>query len=130
MAKQRTYSNESDVKAEVKKLLNQHHWFWWCPPANGFGRSGISDFNALRGGVFLAIETKFGKNKPTAMQIGFLDSVASERGIALLVNEHNLDALAVWLERFDQAVQAQFEGKDVTQSDGAAMLDAMAAMRW
>jgi hypothetical protein len=130
MAKAITYTNEADVKKQVKKLLNQHHWFWWMPPANGFGRTGIADFNALRGGVFLAIETKFGSNKPTAMQIGFLESVASESGMAFVVNEKNLDALAVWLERFDQAIKAQSENKDVEQSDGAAMVDAMAAMRW
>lgn len=130
MAKEITYTNEGDVKKQVKKLLTQHGWFWWMPPANGFGRTGISDFNALRGGVFLAIETKFGSNKPTAMQVGFLDSVASEDGMSFVVNEKNLDALAVWLERFDQAVKAQSEGRDVEQSDGAAMVDAMAAMRW
>jgi hypothetical protein len=130
MAKEITYTNEADVKKQVKKLLNQHHWFWWMPPANGFGRTGISDFNALRGGVFLAIETKFGTNKPTHMQVGFLESVASESGMAFVVNEKNLDALAVWLERFDQAVKAQSEGRDVEQSDGAAMVDAMASMRW
>jgi hypothetical protein len=130
MAKEITYTNEGDVKKQIKKLLNQHGWFWWMPPANGFGRTGIADFNALRGGVFLAIEAKFGSNKPTAMQVGFLESVASEDGMAFVVNEKNLDALAVWLERFDQAVKAQSEGRDVEQSDGAAMVDAMAAMRW
>jgi len=130
MAKEITYTNEGDVKKQIKKLLNQHGWFWWMPPANGFGRTGISDFNALRGGVFLAIEAKFGTNKPTVMQVGFLESVASEDGMAFVVNEKNLDALAVWLERFDQAVKAQSEGRDVEQSDGAAMVDAMAAMRW
>jgi hypothetical protein len=130
MAKEITYTNEGDVKKQIKKLLNQHGWFWWMPPANGFGRTGIADFNALRGGVFLAIEAKFGTNKPTVMQVGFLESVASEDGMAFVVNEKNLDALAVWLERFDQAVKAQSEGRDVEQSDGAAMVDAMAAMRW
>lgn len=64
------------------------------------------------------------------MQVGFLDSVTSEDGMAFVVNEKNLDALAVWLERFDQAVAAQAEGRDVEQSDGAAMLDAMVAMQW
>lgn len=130
MSKKRTYHNESDVKAEVKKLLNQHNWFWWMPPANGFGRAGISDFNALRGGVFLAIETKFGNNKPTAMQVGYLESIMSESGMAFVVNEKNLDALAVWLARFDLAIEAQMEKKEVSQSDGAAMMDAIAAMRW
>jgi hypothetical protein len=130
LAKEITYTNEGDVKKQIKKLLNQHGWFWWMPPANGFGRTGIADFNALRGGVFLAIEAKFGTNKPTVMQVGFLESVTSESGMAFVVNEKNLDALAVWLERFDQAVKAQSEGRDVEQSDGAAMVDAMAAMRW
>lgn len=130
MAKAITYTSEADVKKQVKKLLTQHNWFWWMPPANGFGRTGISDFNALRNGVFLAIETKFGNNKPTPMQVGFLDSIAAESGMAFMVNEKNLDALAVWLERFDQSVKAQSEGRDIEQSDGAAMLDAMAAMCW
>ena len=61
----RTFLTEKDVKAEVKKLLNAHDWFWWMPPANGFGKAGISDFNALKKGVFLAVETKFGSKKPT-----------------------------------------------------------------
>lgn len=122
------FTNEGDVKRQVKKLLNQHNWFWWMPPANGFGRAGIADFNALRGGVFLAIETKFGGNKPTAQQRGFIESIRAEDGMAFVVSEKNLDALAVWLERFDLAVQAQAEQRDVDPSDGAAMLDAMRAM--
>lgn len=130
MAKAITYTSEADVKKQVKKLLTQHNWFWWMPPANGFGRTGISDFNALRNGVFLAIETKFGNNKPTPMQVAFLESIATEDGMPFLVNEKNLDALAVWLERFDQSVKAQSEGRDIEQSDGAAMLDAMVAMQW
>lgn len=125
MAKERTYTNEADVKAQVKKLLNLHNWFWWMPPANGFGRSGISDFNALRDGVFLAVETKFGKNKPTAMQIGFLNSVQSESALAFIVNERNLGVFATWLQHFDNAVKAQSEERNVDPADGAAMLDAM-----
>ncbi len=128
MTKARTYLNEADVKAQVKKLLNQHKFFWWCPPANGFGRSGISDFNALRDGVFLAIETKFGKNKPTPMQVGFLESVRAESAIAFVVNETTVGALAVWLKHFDNAVTAQAEQRDVDPADGAAMLDAMRSM--
>src|SRR5512139_3635363 len=107
MAKQPQYTNEADVKRQVKKLLDKHKWFWWMPPANGFGRTGISDFNALRGGVFLAVETKFGKNKPTHMQMGFMESVQAESGMAFVVNEQNLDAFAAWLDHFDNAVKAQ-----------------------
>ena len=128
MAKETSYTNEADVKRRVKKLLDQHKWFWWMPPANGFGRSGIADFNALRGGVFIAVETKFGKNKPTPMQIGFLESVQSESGIAFIVNDQNIFAFELWLAHFDNAVQAQAEQRDVDPVDGAAMLDAMRAL--
>lgn len=130
MAKQTQYTNEADVKRQVKKLLDKHKWFWWMPPANGFGRTGISDFNALRAGVFLAVETKFGKNKPTPMQIGFLESVQTETGMAFVVNEQNLGALEAWLTHFDNAMTAQAEQRDVDPADGAAMLDAMRELGW
>jgi hypothetical protein len=70
-------------------------WFWFMPPANAYGKSGISDIIALKRGTFMAIETKFGSNKPTAMQIGFLNSVRASDGFAFVVNEKNLP----WLER-------------------------------
>jgi hypothetical protein len=128
MAKVKVYTKEADVKAAVKQLLTNHNWFWWMPPANGFGRSGIADFNALRGGVFLAVETKFGTNKPTAMQVAFLDSVRSEAGMAFVVSDRTIEHFAAWLEAFDRAVQAQAEERDVDPADGAAMLDTMRAM--
>mgnify|MGYP001159271187 CR=1 FL=1 len=130
MVKTVQYTNEADVKRRVKKLLEQHKWFWWMPPANGFGRTGIADFNALRGGVFIAVETKFGKNKPTPMQIGFLESVQAESGMSFVVNEQNIGAFQTWLAHFDNAVRAQAEERDVDPADGAAMLDAMREMAW
>lgn len=130
MSKQPQYTNEADVKRQVKKLLDKHKWFWWMPPANGFGRTGISDFNALRGGVFIAVETKFGKNKPTPMQVGFMESIQSETGMAFVVNEQNLGAFEAWLNHFDNAMTAQAEQRDVDPADGAAMLDAMRALGW
>ena len=130
MAKETIYTNEADVKKRVKKLLEQHKWFWWMPPANGFGRTGIADFNALRDGVFIAVETKFGKNKPTPMQVGFLESVQAESGMSFVVNEQNISAFQTWLAHFDNAVKAQAEERDVDPADGAAMLDAMRELSW
>lgn len=130
MAKETQYTCEADVKAAVKKLLTKHNYFWWMPPANGFGRTGISDFNALRDGVFIAVETKFGKNKPTPMQIGFLESVQAESGMSFVVNEQNIGAFQTWLAHFDNAVTAQAEERDVDPADGAAMLDAMRELSW
>src|SRR5208282_6426751 len=101
--KMRTLRREKDVKAEVKKLLDKHGWFWFMPPANAYGRSGISDFLALRGGVMMALETKF-DDTPTALQQGFLSSIAAEGGFAFVVDEKRLDAFAAWMDLFDQAI--------------------------
>jgi len=90
----REFKSEAHVKAAVKKLLTDAGWFYWMPPSNAYGRSGISDFHALKAGQFLAIETKFGSNKPTAQQAQFLENVALHDGWYLVVNEKNLDALA------------------------------------
>lgn len=124
----RTLTKEADVKAEVKKLLKKHNWFWWMPPMNGYGQSGVADFNALRAGVFLAIETKFGNNRPTPLQKGYLQSITAEGGFGFVVNDKNLEWFAGWLERFDTAAQAVERGEKPSNDDGAYMLNAIAAM--
>ncbi len=123
-----TIISEKDVKREVKKLLDQHDWFFWMPPANGFGKAGISDFNALKHGVFLAVETKFGSNKPSPMQVGYLNSIRAEQGFAFVVNERNLAWLGIWLAAFARATEAASKQQMPTPEDGAAMLDAIRAM--
>ena len=82
--------NEAGVKREVKRLLKKYGWYYWMPPANAFGRAGIADFNAVRDGRFLAVETKFGSNKPTPLQQQFLDSIVAHGGLAVVVTERNL----------------------------------------
>jgi Holliday junction resolvase len=91
------YTKEADVKAEVKKLLTQHGWFWFMPPANGYGRTGISDILALRHGTFLAIETKFGGNTVTTMQEKFLAQVEAAGGIRMVLDETSVGEFAQWL---------------------------------
>ena len=120
--------NEADVKAQVKKHLNRHDWFWWMPAANGYGTSGVSDFCAVRNGVFLAVETKFAPRKPTAKQIAFLNSIAAEDGIGLVVNDRNLDVFAQWLDLFDKSVAATSKGEKPPQDVGAALFDATAVL--
>lgn len=124
----KTYTNERDVKQTVKKLLDKHNWFWWMPPANGFGKAGIADFNAVRGGVFLAVETKFGKNKPTAMQVGFLKAVQSESCFAFVVNEESIAWFQSWLEAFDRSIEAASKNAQPTVEDGAMMINAIREM--
>lgn len=124
-------TNEKDVKRAIKKLLDKHGWFWWMPPANGYGTTGVSDFNALKNGVFLAVEAKFGTNKPSPRQKAYAESIAAQQGFAFCVNDKNLEWLDRWLECFDNASEAVLRagGGDpreaVDQSDGADLINAM-----
>jgi len=117
--------NEADVKKAVKKILDKHGHFWFMPPANGFGRTGIADIISVHRGVFFAIETKFGPNKPTPMQIGFLSSVQSEQGYAFIVNEDRLEWLEAFLGAFDRAVEASTRKEMPAPEDGALMINAL-----
>ena len=85
--------DEAGVKRVVKKLLLTYGWYYWMPSANAFGSSGIADFNAVRNGRFLAIETKFGSNKPTALQRRYLDQIAAHGGLAVVTTERTLGEL-------------------------------------
>ena len=96
--------NEAGVKAAVKKILKTHGWFVWMPPANAFGKAGIADIHALKDGVFLAVETKFGNNKPSKLQSAFLGAVDQHGGKALVVNEKNL-------VEFEQLITSLHDGQ-------------------
>ena len=128
MAKAPTFNNENDVKKRVNKLLNDRDWFWWSVPMNGFGKTGIADKAAIRDGVFVAIECKFGSNKPTPLQKAYLQSVTSHGGLAFVVNEKNIDRLEEWLDAFDRAKTAIGNKDKVADEDGARMLDCIQAL--
>lgn len=124
----KTYSKEAHVKDDVKALLDKHGWFWFMPPANAYGKSGIADIIALKRGTFLAVETKFGSNKPTAQQVGFLNSVRACDGFAFVVNEKVLAWLDAFLESFDIAAEARMKRQEVPPEHGARMLNALAEL--
>lgn len=90
------YTAEKDVKRDVKKVLTEGSWMWWMPPANGFGASN-TDFNAVRDGRFLAVETKFGKNGLTAQQRQYIHRVRMHGGIAAVVSEKTIEVFTVWM---------------------------------
>lgn len=93
--------NEGDVKKAVKKILNKagEDLWYFMPPANGYGRSGIPDFLGCYKGRMFAIETKFGNNSPTNNQLREMKALGDADAQVYLVRESNLD----WFE-------AQFMG--------------------
>lgn len=117
------------MKKHVKRILQKYGYMQWMPPANAYGKSGLSDIMALKDGVFLAIETKFGKNKPTPMQTLFLQGIAKQSGFAFVVNEDRLSLLDSWLGAFARAQAAAAAGGQPSREDGAMMLNCIVAMQ-
>lgn len=84
---------EGKVKARIKAILSELGAYYFMPPANGFGRAGVPDIVGCLNGRFFAIEAKAGKGKTTALQERELKKIKEAGGLALVVNEENLNEL-------------------------------------
>ena len=82
---------EKKVKDKVVKLLKQHGAYYFFPATYGMGRSGIPDVVCCHNGAFIGIECKAGKNTTTMLQDRELAAIEAAGGIALVINEHNLN---------------------------------------
>ncbi len=124
--------NEKGVKEKIKQLLDKFGWFHWMPGANGYGAQGVHDHLALKDGVFISVEAKFGSNKPVPTQKAFARHVMTNDGFSFCVNEKNIDHLAWWLESFGTAVLAQMRSggdeESVPPEHGARMLNAISVL--
>lgn len=95
---------EKKVKDKVKAVLESEGVYFFMPPANGFGRSGVPDIVACVNGLFLAIETKAGTNKPTALQVRELEAIRRNNGVAVVVNEENWDMVRDMVRRLKATI--------------------------
>jgi pantoate kinase len=89
---------EAKVKEKIKKILKEHGVYYAMPMGTGYGNSGVPDFLCCVNGKFLAIEAKAGKGIPTALQEKNLRDIKVAGGIALVVNENNIEELKTWLK--------------------------------
>lgn len=88
---------EGKVKAQVRKILDELGIYWFCPRGTAMGRSGIPDFICCAEGAFISIETKAGKNQPTALQNIEMTRIKKAGGFAFVINEQNVDNLKATL---------------------------------
>lgn len=123
-----TYKSEAHVKKHIKKLLDEHGWFNWAVGASAYGTNGQSDRLALRDGVLLAIELKYGKNKPTINQKQFLHDVMRNGGLGFCINEKNIWAFEEWLGLFDGSRDQYMKDRTVPNEGMARQLDLIKVM--
>ena len=89
--------NEADVKNEVKKILRRFNCWWFMPVPTGYGMRGVPDFIICLHGRFVAIETKYGRNRPTKLQQRQLKGIDKADGITFVVDQTNVKYLESWL---------------------------------
>ena len=89
--------NEADVKRAVKRILDELGAYYAMPVGGPYGRSGVPDFLVCFKGAFIAIETKFGSNKPTALQTHEMNKIGAAGGRVFVINEDNVGTLSAQL---------------------------------
>jgi Holliday junction resolvase len=82
---------EGKVKAKVRKILDTYGAYHFMPATGGYGKSGVPDIVGCYHGYFFAIECKAGKGKTTALQDKNLDAIVATGGVAVVINEDNID---------------------------------------
>ena len=88
---------EGRVKAKVKKILDALGAYHFPAATHGYGRSGVPDFVGCYKGKFFAIECKANGNKPTALQEREITKIREAWGVALVIDETNVETLTTQL---------------------------------
>lgn len=84
---------ESKVKKKVRLILDAIGAYYVFPQTGGFGNSGMPDILCCINGRFVGIECKANGGKVTRLQQSHLDEIEMRGGVALIVNENNLESL-------------------------------------
>lgn len=93
---------EAKVKAKVVSILKAHDVYHFFVPQNGYGRSGVPDIICCVRGYFLAIEVKAGKGTTTVLQDREIHAIRKHKGLALVINETNLEQVEEVLKELNR----------------------------
>ena len=89
---------EAKVKKVVVRQLKLLGAYYFYPVTGGYGMSGVPDIVGCYKGNFFGIECKAGSNKPTALQRKNLTDIELAGGIAVVVNEDNMNDIEAILK--------------------------------
>jgi len=96
---------EKKVKQAVVAILKEFKAYYFYPVSGGYGMSGVPDIVVCFLGRFIGIECKAGTNKPTALQEVNLNNIREQGGIALVINEDNIQLVRKILTAIQQGTQ-------------------------
>lgn len=89
---------EKKVKQRAVAQLKALGAYYFYPVTGGYGSSGVPDIVCCLAGRFIGIECKAGKGKTTELQDKNLREIRAAGGVALVVNELNVDQLTELLK--------------------------------
>jgi hypothetical protein len=104
---------ESKVKAKCVAQLKAMGAVYFYPVTGGYGTNGVSDIVACYKGLYVAIECKAGKNKLSELQKVFLEKVEAAGGLALMINEGNVDNLSGIIRQWSDLVAMRPKSRDL-----------------
>lgn len=84
---------EVKVKKRINQILEEHGAVRVDPIMGGMGQNGTHDKINCINGFFVSIEAKAGRNYPTLLQCQFGKQVWDANGLALVINEANVEDL-------------------------------------
>lgn len=88
---------EKKVKAKVVEILKGFGAYYFYASTGGYGASGVPDIICCYKGRFIGIECKAGKGKTTALQEKNIAQIIAQGGLAMVVNEDNIDDVRYFL---------------------------------
>jgi len=95
---------EAKVKKKIHATLKEHGVYAVNYIGGLHANNGTPDILACHKGRFIGIEAKAGKNKPTDLQTLNLKTIDEAGGLALVINETNVDTLSTYLKNIKAAV--------------------------
>jgi Holliday junction resolvase len=90
---------EAKVKRKVTAILKDANVYHFYAMMGAYGSSGVPDIIGCYNGKFFAIECKAGKNQPTDLQERHMKKIRDSGGVAIVVNEENLNTVQELLEQ-------------------------------
>ena len=96
---------EAKVKKKVVSQLKEMGAYSFYPVTGGYGFSGVPDIVGCYKGIFFGIECKSGSNKPTALQDKNLTDIRKQKGIAVVINEKNIDSVKAIFDDYYNGVK-------------------------